>query len=189
MPNYAERIINEANALAGAVRLANATTGAEDTGIVDAVATLIDGYGQGGGINLIKTVDLRPQFDPGSTSKTTITITDVPENATVFAIMNEGDANILSPDGSHYNYWTITSAFYKIVNGVLADAGAARNNTFDGTNGMVGGSSYGVQVKNGATYTNGTLKLTSYAGLAYNYSPNARYRFYVYDADISPRYV
>lgn len=49
MPNYAERITEEANALAGAVRLANATTGAEDTGIVDAVATLIAGYGGGGG--------------------------------------------------------------------------------------------------------------------------------------------
>ena len=49
MPNYAERITEEANALAGAVRLANATTGAEDTGIVDAVATLIEGYGGGGG--------------------------------------------------------------------------------------------------------------------------------------------
>ena len=48
MPNYAERITEEANALAGAVRLANATTGAEDTGIVDAVATLIAGYGGGG---------------------------------------------------------------------------------------------------------------------------------------------
>lgn len=48
MPNYAERITEEANELAGAVRLANATTGAEDTGIVDAVATLIAGYGGGG---------------------------------------------------------------------------------------------------------------------------------------------
>lgn len=48
MPNYAERITEEANALAGAVRLANATTGEADTGIVDAVATLIAGYGGGG---------------------------------------------------------------------------------------------------------------------------------------------
>lgn len=52
MPNYAERITEEANALAGAVRLANATTGAEDTGIVDAVATLIAGYGIGGGSSM-----------------------------------------------------------------------------------------------------------------------------------------
>lgn len=66
MPNYAERIINEANALAGAVRLANATTGAEDTKIVDAVATLIAGYGGIGGgadMELIKELTLSEAAD------------------------------------------------------------------------------------------------------------------------------
>lgn len=48
MSNYAERIEQCALADAGAVRLANATTGAEDTNVPDAIASLIAGYGGGG---------------------------------------------------------------------------------------------------------------------------------------------
>lgn len=46
--NYADRIEQCALADAGAVRLANATTGAGDTNVPDAIASLIAGYGGGG---------------------------------------------------------------------------------------------------------------------------------------------
>lgn len=49
MSSYAERIEQCALADAGAVRLANATTGADDTNVPDAIASLIAGYGGGGG--------------------------------------------------------------------------------------------------------------------------------------------
>lgn len=144
--------------------------------------------GGGGGINLVKTVDVLPQFDPGSTFKTTVVITDVPETATVFFTMKESDIGLFAPDGSHKNEWMLESGFYHIENGSIVGVGTTRNAGAD-TWGKVAGGQYGASIVRGCTYENGVLTLTTDLSLAYQFSATAHYRFYVYDAIIHQRYL
>lgn len=144
--------------------------------------------GGGGGINLVKTVDVLPQFDVGSTTKTTVIITEVPMTATVFYVMKQSDLTEFAPDNLHTNEWMPESGFYYIENGTITGVGTTRNSNAD-TWGKVGGGQYGGTVSKGCRYENGVLTLTTTEPLAYQFSATAHYRFYVYDAIISPRYL
>ena len=116
------QIKSEADAL---INFANAKTGAGDTNLGDAVKTLVDGFGQGGGSgeNTLKALIAQTKMTyylfynyPGKTVDLSMFTPDITSLVENYASMFYGSQNLESLDISHFSFENARSLAYMFAN-------------------------------------------------------------------------